>query len=61
MINDGLQIRGDKVSDKEKIQEDIIKKADIIAKAILGGKDVEIRKTSTGISVAEVSKRVVTR
>ena len=45
----------------KEIQKDIIKKSEIIAKAILGGKDVEIRKTSTGISVAEVSKKVVIR
>ena len=39
----------------------IIEQAEAIAKAISRGKDVEIRKTSSGISVAEVSKKVVVR
>ena len=32
-----------------------------IAKSLHRGKDVEIRKSSTGISAAEVSKKVVHR
>lgn len=39
----------------------IIEQADVIAKAISRGKDVEIRKSASGISVCEVSKRVVVR
>lgn len=39
----------------------IIDNAETIAKAIHRGKDVEIRKSSTGISVAEVSKKVVAK
>ena len=56
-----LQPRGDCVADIDKIQQDIIKKSDVIAKSIKSGKDVEIRKTTNGISVAEVSKKVVVR
>lgn len=39
----------------------VIENAETIAKAINRGKDVEIRKSSTGISVAEVSKKVVAK
>lgn len=39
----------------------VIENAETIAKAIHRGKDVEIRKSSTGISVAEVSKKVVAK
>lgn len=39
----------------------IIEKADTIAKAISRGKDVELRKSTSGISVCEVSKKVVAR
>lgn len=39
----------------------IIEQAEAIAKAISRGKDVEIRKSASGISVAEVSKKVVIR
>ncbi len=39
----------------------VMEKADTIAKAIHRGKDVEIRKSPTGISIAEVSKKVVAR
>lgn len=49
------------MADIDKIQQDIIKKSDVIAKSIKSGKDVEIRKTTSGISVAEVSKKVVVR
>ena len=37
----------------------IIEQAEIIAKAICKGKDVELRKSANGVSVCEVSKRVV--
>lgn len=39
----------------------VIEQADKIASAISKGKDVEIRKSASGISVAEVSKKVVSR
>ena len=35
--------------------------AETIAKAISRGKDVELRKSASGISVCEVSKKVVSR
>ena len=39
----------------------IIEKAEIIAKAMVHGKDVELRKTASGVSVCEISKKVVSR
>lgn len=44
-----------------KVKQEIIDKIDAIAKAILHGKDVELRKTANGISVCEVSKKIVAR
>ena len=46
---------------EREIKVKIIEQADTIAKAISRGKDVEIRKSSNGISVAEISKKVVSR
>lgn len=46
---------------KEKLEIEIIDKAKIIASALIKGKDVEIRKSSTGITVAEVKKNVISR
>lgn len=46
---------------KEKLEQIITEKAEIIAKALHNGKDVEIRKTANGISVAEINKKVVSR
>lgn len=43
------------------IKLQIIEKADVIAKAMAHGKDVELRKTANGISVCEVSKKIVAR
>ena len=37
----------------------VIEQAETIAKAISRGKDVELRKSASGISVCEVSKKVV--
>lgn len=45
------------MSERE-IKMQIIDKADIIAKALKNG-DCEIRKGSTGISVAEVKRKVI--
>lgn len=39
----------------------IIEKAETIAKAIAKGKDVELRKSANGVSVAEITKRVISR
>lgn len=39
----------------------IIENAEIIAKALSKGKDCEIRKSASGISIAEVGKKVVKR
>ena len=44
-----------------KVKQEIIDKIDAIAKAILHGKDVELRKTASGVSVTEVSKKIVAR
>lgn len=46
---------------EREIKVKIIEQAETIAKAISRGKDVEIRKSASGISVAEVSKKVVIR
>lgn len=39
----------------------IIEKSNDIAKILSRGRDVEVRKTASGVSIAEVSKRVVAR
>ena len=39
----------------------VIEQAETIAKAISHGKDVELRKSASGISVCEVSKKGVAR
>lgn len=49
------------MADVKKTRMDIIDKAEEIAKIIVKGKDVELRKSPNGISVCEVSKRVVLR
>ena len=46
---------------KDNIKANVIEMADIIADALHKGKDVEIRKSANGISVAEISKKVVRR
>lgn len=48
------------MSEKE-IQRKIVEQSGTIAKAICKGKDVELRKSASGVSVAEVSKRVVAK
>ena len=45
----------------DKLRLDIISKEEIIAKSIDKGKDVELRKSSNGVSVAEVNKKVISR
>lgn len=39
----------------------IMELSEVIAKIIAKGHDVELRKSATGVSVAEVSKKVVSR
>lgn len=48
------------LSEKD-LTKKIIEQAEAIAKAISKGRDVEIRKSASGISVAEVQKKVVVR
>ena len=48
------------MSEKE-IQNQIVQQSGTIAKAICKGKDVELRKSASGVSVAEISKKVVAR
>lgn len=50
-----------KNSVRNRLTKSIINNADIIAKALLEGKDVEIRKTSNGISVSKVRKTIIVR
>ena len=46
---------------EDKIKADIINKIEFVAKALKQGKDVELRKTASGISVTEINKKVVAR
>lgn len=46
---------------EREIKVKIIEQAETIAKAISRGKDVEIRKSANGVSIAEISKKVVSR
>lgn len=46
---------------EHEIKLKIIEQADTIAKAIAKGKDVELRKSANGVSIAEISKKVVSR
>lgn len=46
---------------RNRLTKSIINNADIIAKALFEGKDVEIRKTSNGISVSKVRKTIIVR
>lgn len=48
------------MSEKE-IQKKIVEQSGTIAKAICKGKDVELRRSAIGVSVAEISKKVVAR
>ena len=48
------------MSERE-IKMKIVEQAETIAKAISRGKDVELRKSASGISVAEITKRVISR
>ena len=48
------------MSERELVAK-VVEQAETIAKAISRGKDVELRKSARGISVCEVSKKVVAR
>ena len=43
----------------DEIRQKVIERADIIAEVISKGKDVEIRKSKDGISIAAVTKKVI--
>lgn len=44
---------------EQELKLKIIEQAGTIAKSICNGKDVELRKSINGISIAEVSKKVI--
>lgn len=46
---------------KGKLTKSIVNNAEAIAKALMEGKDVEIRKTANGISVSKVRKTIIVR
>lgn len=46
---------------EQQIKLKIIENAEVMAKAIHKGRDLEVRKSPNGISVAEVNKKVVLR
>ena len=46
---------------KGKLAKSIVNNAEAIAKALMEGKDVEIRKTASGISVSKVRKTIIVR
>lgn len=48
------------LSEKD-LTKKIIEQAETMAKALLKGRDLEVRKSASGISVAEVQKKVVCR
>lgn len=46
---------------QDDLQTKVVEQASLIVAALKKGKDVEVRRTAAGISVAEVSKKVVYR
>lgn len=46
---------------QDDLQAKVVEQAALIAAALKKGKDIEVRRTAAGISVAEVSKKVVYR
>ena len=50
-----------KTSQEESLIKMVTNNAPIIAKALMDGKDVEIRKTANGISVSKVRKTIIVR
>lgn len=49
------------MANERQIKLAIVENADKMAKALLKGKDLEVRKSVNGISIAEVDKKVVVR
>lgn len=49
------------MTNTDKIKLSIIQNADLMAKSLSKGKDLEIRKSQNGVSVAEVDKKVVVK
>lgn len=49
------------MTNTDKIKLSIIQNAETMAKSLSKGKDIEIRKSSNGVSIAEVDKKVVVR
>lgn len=43
---------------EEKIKKSIIEQSERMAKALAHGKDLEVRKSAYGVSVAEVTKKL---
>lgn len=50
-----------KTSQEESLIKMVTNNAPIIAKALMDGKDVEIRKTANGISISKVRKTILVR
>lgn len=50
-----------KTSQEESLIKMLTNNAPIIAKTLMDGKDVEIRKTANGISVSKVRKTILVR
>lgn len=46
---------------ERQIKLSIVENAEKIAHALVQGKDIEIRKSVNGVSVAEISKKVVVK
>lgn len=46
---------------QDDLQTKVVEQAALIAAVLKKGKDVEVRRTAAGISVSEVSKKVIYR
>lgn len=51
-------VRGEKMQDIDVLKASLIEKAGQMAIALAKGKDLEVRRTRTGVTVAEVTKKV---
>lgn len=49
------------MANERQIKMSIIENAELIAKSLAKGKDVELRKSVNGVTVAEVSKKVIAK
>lgn len=49
---------GEKMQDIDVLKASLIEKAGQMAIALAKGKDLEVRRTRTGVTVAEVTKKV---